>query len=99
MTMALRTAFRADVAGELPPTTYLARVGPAELHVRVDGPRLDVHRGVAPADLDFAAGPGIRRLIAGELAPERAIASGVVEVLAGPSELLGRFARTFHLAA
>ena len=82
MTMALRTAFRADVAGTLPSTAYVARLGPAELHVRVDGARLDV-----------------RRLISGELAPERAIASGVVEVLHGPSELLGRFASTFHLAA
>jgi len=36
---------------------------------------------------------------AGELAPERAIASGVVEVLRGPGELLDRFATTFHLAA
>ncbi len=99
MTVALRTAFRADVAGSLPPTSYVARLGPAELHVRVDGRRLDVRRGVAPADLVFAAGPEIRSLISGELAPDRAIASGVVEVMHGPGELLERFASTFHLAA
>ncbi|MFT4283652.1 MAG: helix-turn-helix domain-containing protein [Protaetiibacter sp.] len=99
MTMALRTAFRADVAADLPSTAYAAHLGPAELLIRVDGPRLEVSRGVGPADLDFAAGPGIRRLISGELAPERAIASGVVEVLRGPGELLDRFATTFHLAA
>ncbi len=99
MTMALRTAFRADAAERLPATSYIARLGPAELLVRVEGPRLDVRRGLAPADLDFAAGPDIRRLISGELTPERAIASGVVEVLRGPDELLARFATTFHLAA
>lgn len=104
MTVALRTAFRPDVAADLPPTAYAARVGPADLLVRVDGPALAVARGdgadvVDRADLAFAAGPGIRRLISGELDPAGAIATGVVEVLHGPDDLLGRFARTFHLAA
>ncbi|GAA4906940.1 HxlR family transcriptional regulator [Actinomycetospora succinea] len=99
MTMSLRTAFRPHVAAELPATAYAARVGPAELLVRVDGPTLDVARGDGPADLAFSAGPGIHRLISGELAPDRAIATGEVEVLRGPRDLLGRFASTFHLAA
>jgi DNA-binding HxlR family transcriptional regulator len=99
MTIALRSAFRPQVAADLPATAYAARLGPAELLVRVDGPTLDVTRGDGPADLAFAAGPGIRRLITGELAPERAIATGVVEVLRGPGSLLDRFASTFHLAA
>jgi DNA-binding HxlR family transcriptional regulator len=99
MTIALRTAFRPQVAAELPATAYAARLGPAELLVRVDGPTLDVTRGDGPADVAFAAGPGIRRLISGELAPDRAIATGVVQVLRGPGALLDRFARTFHLAA
>ncbi|WP_380260988.1 hypothetical protein [Kineococcus sp. GCM10028916] len=51
------------------------------------------------ADLSFAAGPDIRRLISGELAAEQTIASGVVEVLSGPRILLGRFVSTFHLTA
>jgi hypothetical protein len=38
-------------------------------------------------------------LISGELAPDRAIATGVVEVLRGRRALLGRFTKTFHLAA
>lgn len=99
LTVALRTAFRPQVAADLPPTAYAARVGPADLLVRVDGPALDVTRGTGPADLAFAAGPGIRRVISGELAPDRAIATGVVEVLDGRPGLLDRFARTFHLAA
>ena len=99
MTMALRTAFRPLVAADLPATAYAAHVGPVELYVQVDGPRLRVSRGDGPADLTFAAGPQIRRLISGELTPDRAIATGAVEVLRGRRALLGRFASTFHLAA
>ncbi len=99
MTIALRTAFRPQVAANLPATAYAARIGPAELLVRVEGPDLNVTRGDGPVDLAFAAGPGIRRVISGELAPDRAIATGVVEVLRGRADLLDRFASTFHLAA
>ena len=84
MTMTLRTAFRPQVAADLPATAYAARFGPAELLIRVDGSTLDVTRGDGPVDLAFATGPDIRRLISGELAPDRAIATGVVEVLRGP---------------
>jgi DNA-binding HxlR family transcriptional regulator len=99
MTMALRTAFRPQVAAALPATAYGARLDQAELLIRVDGSMLDVTRGDAPVDLEFAAGPGIHRLLSGELTPERAIATGVVEVLSGSGDLLDRFASTFHLAA
>ncbi|WP_433802531.1 winged helix-turn-helix transcriptional regulator [Actinomycetospora sp. CA-084318] len=99
LTVALRSAFRAQVAASFPATAYSAHLGAAELLIRVDGSSLEVARGDGPADLSFAAGPGIRRLITGELAPDRAIADGVVEVLHGPGALLGRFAETFRLAA
>ena len=99
MTMDLRSAFRPQVAANLPATSYSASFGPAELLIRVDGPALDVARGDGPVDLAFAVRPGIHRLISGALAPDRAIATGVVEVLRGRSDLLDRFASTFHLAA
>ena len=99
MTMDLRGAFRPQVAAELPATAYGACFGPAELLIRVDGRSLAVTRGDGPVDLAFAAGPGIRRLIAGELAADRAIETGVVEVLRGRGDLLHRFATTFYLAA
>lgn len=99
MTVALRTAFRPDVSAGLPRTVYAARLGAADLLVRVDGVDLDVVTGDGPADLAFAAGPGIRRLISGELSADRAIATGLVEVVRGPGALLHRFADTFHLAA
>lgn len=103
MTMALRTAFRAQIAAGLPTTGYLARFGATELCIRVDGADLEVTPGTdaseGPVDLAFATGPGIRRLISGELTPALAVSSGVVEVLSGRRALLGRFAKTFHLAA
>ncbi|KQQ93962.1 HxlR family transcriptional regulator [Leifsonia sp. Leaf325] len=99
MTMDLRTAFRPEVAADLPPTSYAARFGAAELLIRVDGSSLDVTRGHGPADLAFVTDSGIRRLISGEMAADLAIESGVVEVLHGRGDLLGRFASTFHLAA
>ncbi len=99
MTMDLRAAFRPEVAANLPATSYAARLGAAQLLIRVDGSTLEVTRGDGPADLAFAAGPDIHRLISGDLAPDRAIVTGVVEVLRGHVDLLDRFASTFHLAA
>ena len=99
MTMDLRSAFRPEVAASLPATAYAARLDSAELRIRVDGPALDVGREDGPVDLAFATGRGIHRLLSGELAPDRAIATGGVEVLRGHSDLLGRFASTFNVAA
>jgi DNA-binding HxlR family transcriptional regulator len=99
MTIDLRSAFQPRVALELPATAYSAHFGAAELLIRVDGETLEVRRGDGPADLSFAAGPGIHRLISGELDARRAIATGAIEVLGGRRELLDRFARTFRLAA
>jgi hypothetical protein len=99
MTISLRTAFRPQVAAGLPTTAYAAHLGSGHLLIRVDGAALDVTRGDGPADVAFTVGPEIRRVISGELAPARAIETGVVEVLRGPGVLLDRFADTFHLAA
>lgn len=97
--MDLRTAFRPEVAANLPSTADAARFDDAGLIIRVDGPTLEVTRGDGPVDLTFAAGPGIHRLISGDVAPGRAVATGAVEVLHGRSALLGRFASTFRLVA
>ncbi len=109
MAIDLRTAFRPQVATTLPPTAYAARLDAGGLLIRVDGSRLDVSRAPAsgadageagpPVDLAFTAGPGIHRLLAGELEPEQAIATGVVSVQHGQGVLLDRFASTFRLAA
>jgi len=99
MAMDLRTAFRAGVAAKLPATTYAASFGADELLIRVDGATLAVARETGPVDLAFTASSGIHRLISGELAPARAIATGKIEVLRGSGTLLDRFAETFHVAA
>jgi DNA-binding HxlR family transcriptional regulator len=99
MTIALRAAFQHEVAAGMPATAYAGHFDTAQLLIRVDGPTLDVARGDGPADLAFATGPGIHRVISGELPPHRAIATGVVQVLRGHRDLLDRFASTFHLAA
>ena len=99
LAMTLRTAFRPDVATGLPPTTYAARLDAGEVVVRVDGPTLTTVRGEVPVDLAFTTGPAIHRLISGATAPADAVATGVVDLVHGPADLLDRFATTFHLAA
>jgi DNA-binding HxlR family transcriptional regulator len=99
ITMALRTAFRADAAARHPETTYVMHVGDFALRVRVGREGLEVaplDDGVQ-CDLEFAAGPAIRQLISGELSADEAIEEGVAHVLAGDATVLGRFADTFHL--
>ena len=50
------------------------------------------------ADVVIVAGPGIRRLIAGELTPAEAIEQDVLAVVRGDVSWLDSFARTFHIA-
>src|SRR5690606_25742350 len=95
----LRSAFRPRVASGLPDTSYAAHVGDSGLLISVRGASLDVQRGAAPADLAFAAGADIHRLITGELDAATALETGAVRLLSGPGSLLGRFASTFRLAA
>lgn len=114
LTMALRTSFQADAAASLPPAVYELHVGDIVLRAQVEGDELFVTQ-VAPAgrpidprarrapggepELVFAAGPGIRRLISGELSPREAIDQEVIAVVAGDPMLLDRFAATFHIDA
>ena len=109
LTVALRTAFRADAAITLPPADYEVHVGDVALRVQVDADELRIAQlappappvgGLLPAgepDLIFAAGPGIRRIISGELTPSQAIDEEVVTVVAGDATLLERFAATFAI--
>ena len=109
LTMALRTAFRADASASLPPADYEVHVADVALRVQVDGERLRIAQLAPPAppvggllpegepELVFAAGPGIRRLISGELTPTEAIDREVLAVVSGDATLLERFAATFHI--
>lgn len=109
LTMALRTAFRSDVAATLPPTRYLVHVASISLKVAVDGPHLRVtpidspvtlpagRHDTEPVDVAFRVGPQLRDVISGELRPQEAVDRGVITVLDEDSALLDRFAQTFHL--
>lgn len=111
LTMALRTAFQTDAAASLPPADYELHVGDVALRVQVSGAELRIAQLAPPAppvggrlpdgepEIVFAAGPGIRRVISGDLTPSAALDEGVVQVLAGDATLLERFAATFHIDA
>lgn len=110
LTMALRTAFQPEVAASLPPADYEVHVADVALRVQVEGSTLRIVQLAPPAppigrrppsgepELVFAAGPGIRRLISGELTPGQAIDLEVLAVVSGDAALLERFAETFHIA-
>jgi DNA-binding HxlR family transcriptional regulator len=111
LTMALRTAFRPEVAASVPPADYEVHVGDVALRVQVNGADLRIAQlappappvgGRAPAgepELVFAAGPGIRPLISGELTPAEAIDLEVLAVVSGDATLLERFAAVFKIDA
>jgi DNA-binding HxlR family transcriptional regulator len=94
--MALRTTFRRDAAGGLH-LGYEVRVGDIVIHALVDDGRVEVERGPLPTpDLVIATGPELRALLAGELSPSEAVASGVVRLTGDPA-LLDRFVEVFHI--
>jgi DNA-binding HxlR family transcriptional regulator len=111
LTMALRTAFRPEVAASVPPVDFEVHVADVALRVQVDGSQLRIAQLAPPAppvggrvpagepELVFAAGPGIRRLISGELTPAEAIDLEVLAVVSGDATLLERFADVFHIDA
>ncbi|HEX5857925.1 MAG TPA: helix-turn-helix domain-containing protein [Microbacterium sp.] len=109
MTMAFRTAFRADAAADLPPADYEVHIGDVVLRVTVRGEALAIAQLAPPAppvggrlpaaepDVVIVAGPGIRHVISGELTPGEAIDQDVLAVVRGDASLLERFAATFHI--
>ncbi|WP_433585094.1 winged helix-turn-helix transcriptional regulator [Microbacterium hydrocarbonoxydans] len=105
LTMALRTAFQADAAAD---AEYEVHVGDVALRASVRDGTLSVTRvggaqrrdegSEAEADAVIVAGPGIRRLISGELTPAEALEQDVLAVVRGDVSVLDDFARTFHIA-
>ena len=106
LTMALRTAFQPQAAT---PADYELHIGDVALRVQVTdaGPVVTQLAPPAPPvggrmpdgepQIVFAATPGIRHVISGELSPQDAVATGVLHVVAGDTSLLDAFARTFHI--
>ena len=107
LTMALHTAFMADRAVD---AEYELHVGDVALRASVREGELRVAQIAPPAppvggslpegppDAVIVAGPGIRRLIGGEVTPAEALSQGIVAVVRGDDALLDSFADTFHIA-
>ena len=94
--MALRTTFQPE-ATRGRSETYELHVGEVVLDVRVDDGTLSITPGTARhPDAVIEAGPGIRAVMAGEISPAEAIASGAVRVT-GDAALLTHFAETFRI--
>jgi DNA-binding HxlR family transcriptional regulator len=109
LTMALRTAFRAEVTSLS--LDFQIQVGAAELRAQVGDGELRVVQIAPPAppvggslpsgepELRFATGPGIRHLIAGTMTPAEAVDQDVVTILKGNVKLLERFTELFRIDA
>ena len=96
LVMALRSTFRPEAARGLA-VSYELRVGEIVIHAQVRGSKVAVGAGSLPKpDLIIDAGPALRSLMAGELSPAQARASGAVR-LTGPSKLLTRFVELFRI--
>lgn len=107
LTMALRTSFRPDHATDADIELHLGDivlrviVAAGELEVTQLAPPAPPVGGRLPAGEPGAvivAGPGIRRLIAGDVTPAEAIAQDLVAVVRGDESALDAFASTFHIA-
>jgi len=94
--MALRTTFQPEAAhGQH--TGYELQIGDITIHARVDDGTLTVAAGpLAGSDLTMVIAGAIRPLLAGELSPEKAIASGLIQIDGDPA-LLDRFVALFRI--
>lgn len=96
MVMALRTTFQPGAARDLH-LGFELRLGELVVHARVAAGALAAAEGPLPeADLVLETGPGLRALMAGEVSPDEATASGLVR-LRGAPELLATFSALFRI--
>lgn len=106
LTMALRTAFREERARDI---DFELHVGDVALRARVRDRALTVAQLAPPAppvggalldgepDGVIVAGPGIRRLIGGEITAEEATARDIAAVVRGEPAVLSAFAEMFRI--
>jgi DNA-binding HxlR family transcriptional regulator len=93
---ALRTTFRPDAARRLR-RSFELRLGDVVVHARIRDGALDAGPGPLPdADLVIESGPQLRALMAREITPAQALASGDIRV-AGDAALLDRFVDAFRI--
>jgi DNA-binding HxlR family transcriptional regulator len=95
--IALRTTFRPAAARDRR-LSFELRLDDVVLHAAVDAGTVRVGPGeLEGADLVIETGPGLKALLAGELSPGDALASGAVRVLRGNPALLDAFAELFQI--
>ncbi|MFY9666232.1 MAG: winged helix-turn-helix transcriptional regulator [Candidatus Cybelea sp.] len=96
LAMALRTTFRPEAAGDLR-AQFEVRIGKIVIHAIVDGPKIRVGRGpLEKPDLILESTPALKDLMAGEMTPRQALASGAMRIT-GSRRLFDRFAQIFRI--
>jgi DNA-binding HxlR family transcriptional regulator len=97
MAMALRSTFRPEHAIEGENVGFEVRVGDIVFHANVRGDAVEAGTGPLPKpDLLIEGGTEIRALMAGEISPKAALASGAIRIR-GKRALLDRFAALFRI--
>lgn len=93
---ALRAGYRSGVTDS--DATYVVHTGPATAWAATTQDSVTVGAGApdVAADLTIHCGPELRALLAGNLAPAAALASGAVRIEGSP-EMFERFASTFRV--
>ena len=94
--MALRTTFRPESADRVRARIEL-HVGDIVVHAAIDNGKIAVGRGpLEKPDLVVVASPAIKALMAGEMTPSEALASGEIHIT-GSRRLFDRFAKMFRI--
>ncbi len=96
MIMALRTTFQPEAAAGVH-ASYELHMGPVLIHALVEDGTLTAAEGPLPgADLRIEAGPALKDVMTGSVAPEDALRSSSVRVSGNP-KLFDRFAQLFRI--
>ncbi|GAA3126810.1 winged helix-turn-helix transcriptional regulator [Planomonospora alba] len=96
MVLAMRNTFRPEAAAGLA-ARYEVRMGETVFHMRVADGALNAGEGPLPdADLVIETGMAIKAVMAGEITPAEAVATGAVRIEGDPA-LLERFAEVFAI--
>jgi DNA-binding HxlR family transcriptional regulator len=96
LVLALCSTFRPEAACAVR-ASYEIRVGEVVVHARIGDRSLDAAGGpLAAADLVIETGSQLKALMAGELRPDEAVATGAVRI-AGDPGLLATFADVFRI--